>query len=128
MQASKGVCSFSDIAVSVFCPVVDIHPERNEFVIYGGAIHLSKEFILLENGEKNFGKVCSVTENGWGEPIEGSYVKSLSQEHGIVHGTTEFISTLKTGQLIAVLPVHSCLTAQCYKAYHTTEGKTIDHM
>ncbi len=128
MQSSKGICSTSDIAVSVFCPVIDIHPERNEFIIYGGAIHLSKEFVTNENGERNYGLICPVHENGWGLPVEGVFVKNLSQEHGIVHGTTDFIRSLKIGGLVAVLPVHSCITAQCYENYLTTDGELLDHM
>ena len=45
MQYHIGSCSLDEIAVAVACPVVAIHPERNEVVIYGGAVHFSKEFI-----------------------------------------------------------------------------------
>lgn len=128
MQATKGVCSVEDIAVAVFCPVVDIHSERNEFIIHGGSIHLSMEFVTNGNMERNYGLICPVHEYGWGSPAGGTFVKSLSQEHGIVHGTEEFISSLKIGELVAVLPVHSCITAQCYKNYLTTEDRVLDHM
>ena len=128
MQVSKGICSSDEIAVAVFCPVVDIHPERNEFIIYGGAIHLSKEFVTYSTGEKIYGLISAVHEKGWSKPVEGVYIKSLSQEHGIVHGTSDYIQTLKIGDLVAVLPVHSCLTAQCFSSYRTTENEIFDHM
>jgi D-serine deaminase-like pyridoxal phosphate-dependent protein len=43
MQLELGTCGEEAIAVAVACPVVSTHPARGEAVIYGGAIHLSKE-------------------------------------------------------------------------------------
>ena len=128
MQAYAGICSYKDIAVAVACPVVDLHHERSEFVIHGGAVHLSKEFVLETNGEKNYGLICTQTQTGWSQPVSGAYVKNLSQEHGIVKASNDFIKALKIGDLVFVLPIHSCLTVQCYSSYLTFDGKTLDHM
>ena len=75
MQYNLGVCKFEEIAVCVACPVVDINRERNEIVIYGGGVHLSKEFIM-QNGEKNFGQVVKLNETGWQKSAETSYLNS----------------------------------------------------
>lgn len=128
MQAYSGICSYKDIAVAVACPVVDLHPERSEFVIHGGAVHFSKEFVLEANGEKNYGLICTQTQNGWSLPVSEVYIKSLSQEHGIVKASNDFIRNLNIGDLVFVLPIHSCLTVQCYNSYLTLYGKTLDHM
>lgn len=111
MQYHIGSCSIEDIAVAVACPVVAIYTKRNELVIYGGAIHLSKEFIAADNNFKLFGYVVNFTEGGWSEPIPGAYVSSLSQEHGIVKMPDKYLNKYKPGDIIGVLPIHSCLTA-----------------
>ncbi|NOK61039.1 MAG: hypothetical protein GFH27_549307n22 [Chloroflexi bacterium AL-W] len=45
MQLKIGSCTEEEIGVAVACPIVGKHPERNELIIYGGAVHLSKEFM-----------------------------------------------------------------------------------
>jgi D-serine deaminase-like pyridoxal phosphate-dependent protein len=111
MQYHIGSCLLDDIAVAVSCPVVSVYRDRNEIIIYGGAVHLSKEFIEADNGFKLFGYVVEFTKNGWGSPIPGAYVSSLSQEHGTVKMPEKFISKFKPGDVLGILPVHSCLTA-----------------
>ncbi len=111
MQYHIGSCQLDDIAVVVACPVVSVYPERNEIIIYGGAVHLSKEFIAADNDFKLFGYVVNLTEDGWSEPIPGTYVSSISQEHGIVKISETFITKFKPGNMLGVLPIHSCLTA-----------------
>ena len=110
MQYDLGSCSFDDIAVSVACPVAGIYPERNEIVIYGGAIHLSKDFIFFE-GEKVYGKVVLYDGNSWSAPLPETSVVALSQEHGIIRTLSGIISKLRHGDLLGIIPVHSCLTA-----------------
>jgi len=111
MQYHIGSCTLDDIAVAVACPVVSVYPGRNELIIYGGAVHLSKEFIAADNDFKLFGYVVELTKSGWSEPIPGAYVSSISQEHGIVKMPKEKLDTFKPGDVIGVLPIHSCLTA-----------------
>jgi D-serine deaminase-like pyridoxal phosphate-dependent protein len=111
MQYHLGSCNLNDIAVIAACPVVAVHPQREELVIYGGAVHLSKEAIEADNGFKLYGYVVPITETGWGEPIPGAYVSSLSQEHGIIKMPKNQLQQFKPGGLIGILPIHSCLTA-----------------
>jgi len=115
MQYHIGSCRLEDIAVVVASPVVAKHPEREELVIYGGAVHLSKEHIEADNGFKLYGYVVPFGNKGRGEPIAGAYVSSLSQEHGIVKIPAPFFNKINIGDLIGVLPVHSCLTANLLK-------------
>ncbi len=111
MQLLLGSCTPDDIAVAVACPVVSVYPQREELIIYGGAVHLSKEFVPNDRGAKIYGYVVRLTENRWTEPIPGAYVASLSQEHGIVKMCSEDLLKFKPGDVVGVLPVHSCLTA-----------------
>lgn len=115
MQYHLGSCSLDNIAVSVACPVVGIYPGRNEIVIYGGAVHLSKEYLPLSG--KCFGLVVSYTHDGWSSPLPDTQLAGLSQEHGIIQATPEIMANIKHGDLLGVLPVHSCLTADLLKSH-----------
>ena len=126
MQVQIGSCSFDQIAVGLACPIVSIHEDRQEMVVYGGGIHLSKDR-LIKNGDSNFGNVASMSPNGW-NMINDAYVRSLSQEHGVIRMKQEELKRFSVGDLILVLPVHSCMTANLMKHYQNFEGKTMTMM
>lgn len=128
MQHYLGSCSVDRIALVLACPVIARHQERNELVIYGGAVHLSKEFVFNSDGEKIFGLVTLISHNGWSEPVAGAYIKSVSQEHGIIKAPSEFINTINAGDVVGILPVHSCLTANLMKGYITFDDQQVDHL
>ncbi|MCF6240006.1 MAG: alanine racemase [Bacteroidales bacterium] len=111
MQHFIGACTLDKIAVALACPVTDIYPERSELLIYGGAVHLSKEYILDKQGNKIFGQIVTLNKNSWQITDKPMYISNISQEHGIVSVHHDFLKSVKTGDLIGVLPVHSCLTA-----------------
>lgn len=115
MQLQIGSCTIDEIACTVACPVVAVNKERNEVVIYGGAVHLSKEFIIDKYNQKVYGLVAEISNIGRSETIEGAYVKSLSQEHGVVHIPEAFKHRMQAGNIIGIIPVHSCLTANLLK-------------
>ncbi|WP_462281225.1 alanine racemase [Salinivirga cyanobacteriivorans] len=125
MQLSFGSCSPGQIAVAVACPVVALHNERNEMVIYGGGVHLSKDMLRI-NQSPVYGQLVEKEGDGWGEPIPGMIVKRLSQEHGIVSLPETQNDKFTIGDLVYVLPVHSCMTADIYSQYITTDGKKIE--
>lgn len=127
MQQQLGACSCKDIAIAVACPVVASYPERNELVVYGGAIHFSKEH-LMQGKQKIYGLAVRFTENKW-VPLEpAAPLTALSQEHGILHMDNRQIAAFQPGDLMYILPVHSCLTANLMGKYLTTTGKELDHM
>lgn len=126
MQHQFGVCSLEQIACAVACPVVALHPSRNEVVLYGGAIHFSKESLRSPDGESIFGQYVRWTENGWKCPQESSYLIRLSQEHGILKASDELMRQLHVGDLVGILPVHSCLAVDCLNEVMTTTGNSIE--
>lgn len=129
MQAQIGSCNISQIAVCMVCPVVAIHSEKNEIIIHGGAVHFSKDTIPDEQGKPIYGRMVKLTENSWENmPQENVFLKSVSQEHGIISASEDFIKKTKIGDLIGILPVHSCLTANLMKDYLTTDGRVIKSM
>ena len=123
-QYQIGSCREEDIASAVACPIVALHPERNEVVIHGGAIHLSKER-LEQDDTCSYGAVALPTTIGWSEHIPGACVKSLSQEHGIVSIPQEYLAQIRIGDLLIILPVHSCLAVDQFKQYRSLDGEII---
>ncbi|MHB8191976.1 MAG: alanine racemase [Bellilinea sp.] len=120
-----GVCTPRQIAAVLACPVVALHPERGEVVVYGGAVHLSKDTII-QDGIAHFGLVVFLSENGeWSEPVPQAYAARLSQEHGILHLPPEGIQRLKVGDWLGVLPAHICLTVACMGRYRLLDGTEI---
>ena len=127
MQAELGSCAKEDIAVCLAVPVVDINRERKEILIHGGGVHFAKDVLMDAAGNKNFGEVVMLDQGGWTITKDRSYLKSISQEHGIIKASDSLLSMVKVGDLLGILPVHSCMTADCMGEYLSIDGKKIDH-
>lgn len=127
MQTQIGSCSVNDIAVVLACPVTAVYPDRQEIAIHGGAVHLSKEYQYY-NTKTHYGLPVKPGKDGWSDPVKGCYVKALSQEHGVLTCSPEFIQNTEIGDIIGILPVHSCLTADLMMGYHALNGEKINHI
>ncbi|MFW6157570.1 MAG: alanine racemase [Balneolaceae bacterium] len=123
MQYSLGVCKIDQIAVMLEAPVVAVYPNRSEAVVHGGAVHLSKESL-----NQQYGRLVDLKRSNNWQPVNGAYVKKISQEHGIIHGPGEFIRRLTPGDIVGILPVHSCLTADLMAGYFDRNDTFINHM
>lgn len=114
MQLQIGSCTASQMAAAAVCPVVGLYPERNQVVVQGGAVHLSKESLMV-GGQAIFGQTGRLDlppgghPAGLGEVLTEAPVVSLSQEHGVIEGPASILGDLEIGDLIVVWPVHSCL-------------------
>jgi len=124
MQHFLGACRIDDIAVAVYCPVVAKYSERNQVVIYGGGVHLSKEKLDFK-GKTFYGLVSLPDEFGFGRFIPEAYVSGLSQEHGLIQMPQEEMNSIEIGDLLAILPVHSCMTADLNQVYISLQGEEI---
>jgi D-serine deaminase-like pyridoxal phosphate-dependent protein len=111
MQVQIGACAADQIGVAVACPIVAKHAERHEIVIYGGGIHFSKERLEHKVYGIIYGQVVEKKGDGWGQLIPSVYLRSLSQEHGVVVVGPERFDEYHLGDLLYVLPIHSCMTA-----------------
>lgn len=127
MQVALGSCRKEDIALCLAVPVVDIQHSRKEILIHGGGVHLAKDVLVQADGSKNFGEIVLLHDQGWTIPKHYSYVKSISQEHGIIQASEELLASVQVGDLLGILPVHSCMTADCMGFYLGLDGKIIDH-
>jgi len=113
MQYNLGVCTEKQIGAVLYAPIIAMYPERNQMVIHAGAVHLSKEYISYK-GKKCYGLISKTNKTGI-EIIDGVYISSLSQEHGIITFHNNKITEFKLYETIAIIPVHSCLTANLMK-------------
>jgi len=118
MQQALGACSIDEIAVVLECPVVAKHAGRMELLVHGGAVNLSKE--SMHFGDRRiYGLVVTLSEKGWSPPWENTSVVSLSQEHGIIKTDRGHFDSVRIGDTLGILPVHSCLTANLAEEYVT---------
>ncbi len=124
-QNRIGSNTIDQISVVMACPIVAIHEDRNELVIYGGGVHFSKE--RLENEEEGtiYGRIVERKGNIWGDVVDEMYIKSLSQEHGIVSVPNHKIKSYAVGDYLLALPIHSCMTANLMKRYKVENGMDI---
>lgn len=124
MQLQIGSCSIEDIALFVEAPVAQIKKHTDQIIIHAGAAHLSKDFIM-DDGNKVFGQMVYFDQSGRTFLIDGAYLSSLSQEHGVVEGAEKVLPYISDRGSVYICPVHSCLTANLFEYYTTPEGKTI---
>ena len=117
-QFKIGSCHLDQIAIRLVCPVISIYENRNSLLLYGGSVHFSKDYIM-ENNNKCYGYVY----NGdyWSLDNKIGYIKSLSQEHGIVE--VEKKVNLKLGDKVSIIPVHSCLTVDKMQEFYVDDNK-----
>jgi D-serine deaminase-like pyridoxal phosphate-dependent protein len=127
MQVHIGSCTPNEVAVALACPVVAKHSERLEVVIHGGAVHLSKDALSV-SGHQHFGTVVPLIGRAWSAAQSIGYIAKISQEHGIIQMAQQEFDKVNIGDVLAVLPVHSCLTANLMKEYLSSEGHTISMM
>jgi len=127
IQASLGACERKDIAVAMCCPVISKYPEQDRILIHGGAVHFSKEQLLVK-GSPVFGQLVNQAGRGWTESPHVQYIDGISQEHATLENCGEWMGGIKLGQKLYFLPVHSCLTANLMRDYKTTEGQVISSM
>jgi D-serine deaminase-like pyridoxal phosphate-dependent protein len=127
-QLQLGCCNQDDIAIALCCPVAAKHEERNEIVVHGGAVHLSKDYLTDSRGIRVYGRVCLPEKKSWGSIIKNAYVSFLSQEHGIVKADEAFLRSVHVGDVLMVLPVHSCLTVDAMREFLTLDGRMLKTM
>ncbi len=119
-----GVCQPEEIAVRLVCPVVGKYPDEGKLILYGGAVHLSKEALHVD-GKPIYGWISQASENGWGLPLQQIPIYSVSQEHSVAMVPGNIFKGNNIGDLVGVVPVHSCLSVSAMGEYLTHDGKRI---
>jgi D-serine deaminase-like pyridoxal phosphate-dependent protein len=128
MQRDLSVCTDEQIAVAVACPVIGKYADRKQVVIYGGAVHLSKDAWPGPDGKPTFGRLATIDGNGLGTIHHDAPLVSLSQEHGIIQAPDALFEQIDVGDLVAVVPIHCCLTCDLYRTYTTLTGSILPRL
>ena len=116
-QLSINSCKEEDISIVIACPIVAKHKDRNEITIYGGGVHFSKDFLKYEDtADPFYGYLVQKKDDGsWGKIRKDDYLKSISQEHGILKVSSETFKKFDIGDLAYVIPIHSCMAMDLLK-------------
>ncbi|OLS20229.1 MAG: D-threo-3-hydroxyaspartate dehydratase, partial [Candidatus Heimdallarchaeota archaeon LC_3] len=116
-QFTINSCEEKDISIAIACPIVAKHKDRMEIIIYGGGVHFSKDYLKVDDSSESFyGYLVEKNADGtWGEINKTNYLKSINQEHGILKVNKKTFDELKIGEIIYILPIHSCMSMDLLK-------------
>ena len=111
-QLALGSCAEDDLALAVACPIVGVYPARGEAVVHGGSVQLSRDVAPGPGPGANFGRLVVVEPDGWRLlPAEDAFVRSISQEHGVLRCSPAVLAGLRVGDLGFIVPAHACMPA-----------------
>jgi len=127
IQFAMGNCGLDDIAVAMECPVAGRYPSDERILVHGGAVHFSKESMLMQ-GRSIYGQLVQQAESGWLQARKTLYLNNLSQEHGLMEQCGDLVNRVSIGDRLLFLPVHSCLTANLAREYLTLSGERITNI
>jgi D-serine deaminase-like pyridoxal phosphate-dependent protein len=116
-QLRIGSCGLEQIAAAVACPIVSVQPRRNEVVVHGGAVHVSRDVVADPDLGTIFGRAMSDVGDGWSAFADGVALVRLSQEHGVLTGPPEWIASRRVGDVLRIVPAHSCLAASALRPH-----------
>ncbi len=122
-QVGLGVCSLSQVAMSVVASVIGVYDGR--VVVDAGATALSLDpgprHVLPDCG---YGVVVTDWEEGTVAP--DTRVVALSQEHGkIAVGPDSPLRSARPGDRVRIVPNHSCLVANLFDQYSVVSGDEV---
>lgn len=126
VQSLVGSCKTEDIAGAVACPVIGKYSDELKLLVYGGAVHLSKDAATLD-GQRLFGQLALPSAKGWQPvPLAEAQVFSCCQEVSQVKVTRAIFDQIARGQAVYILPAHACLAAEIYPRYVTTDDQALE--
>lgn len=121
VMAGIGVCSMSDIAMSVMATVIGHQHERGWIIVDAGWMAMSRDRGTARQAvDQGYGVVCDVG----GQVLEDLIMTETNQEHGILAirpGSHARLPNLSVGTRVRLLPNHACATAAQHDGYHVLE-------
>lgn len=121
VMAGIGVCSVKDIALSVLVTVIGHQPQKGWILTDGGWMAMSRDRgTASQPVDWGYGLVCDEA----GKPIEGLWMKSANQEHGIIcrrDGAPIDPADYPIGTRLRILPNHACPTAAAFNKYFVVD-------
>lgn len=127
MQLQIGACRGDELSLAVACPIISVQRERRAVVVYGGGVHFAKDQLLDADAQPLLGRLTTVDERGrFTGPLAGVAMRGMSQEHGtLVFDDVRWLDQLQIGDVLLVLPVHACMTADLFDSFLTTDGERL---
>ncbi len=118
-QVMLGVCKLTDCALSVLASVVSV--QSDYIVIDAGASTLSKDVGASHiNPNQGYGVVLASIH---GEAPAQAKIVSLSHVHGKIQFDDH--SSFTPGDLIRIIPNHSCLTTSLFGHYYVIDDNRV---
>jgi D-serine deaminase-like pyridoxal phosphate-dependent protein len=119
VMRNVGVCSSTDIALSVLTTVIGPQHEKGWAIVDAGWMAMSRDRgTQKQKHDFGYGQVCDAD----GTVLDGYIVTGANQEHGIVSrvGVPEpdIAARFPLGTLLRILPNHACATGAQFPAYH----------
>lgn len=119
-----GVCSTSQIALSVLTTVIGHQVDKNWILIDAGWMAMSRDLgFTSSNYQYGYGLVLPLNSSS----SDSFHFISTNQEHGIIRYTPSsdeqissenIVEKYPVGTLFRILPNHACATAAQYSEYH----------
>jgi D-serine deaminase-like pyridoxal phosphate-dependent protein len=122
MQVAAGVCRPDDVAVSVLASVVSHQPGAGQVIVDAGALAMSKDLGPHGSRARGLGPLYAGLSGAALEPKVN--LVAVSQEHGFVAGAGpgDVDGRFAVGELVRIMPNHSCLTAAMFDEYVVVRG------
>jgi len=122
VMAGLGVCTTSEIAISVLTTVIGHQQKKGWLLTDSGWMSLSRDRgTASQKVDQGYGVVCDLAC----VPIGDLIVSGANQEHGIIssrRGATIDFAQYPVGNRLRILPIHACATAAQHAAYQVVDG------
>jgi D-serine deaminase-like pyridoxal phosphate-dependent protein len=121
VMAGIGVCTLSDLALSVVVTVIGHRPEKGWILTDGGWMALSRDRgTAAQSVDQGYGIVADLA----GTVFPQLVVSGASQEHGVLstRDGSPLPDHLPVGTRLRILPNHACATAAQHRRYQVVDS------
>jgi D-serine deaminase-like pyridoxal phosphate-dependent protein len=119
VMANVGVCTTSDIALSVLATVIGHQPDKGLAILDAGWMAMSRDRgTAAQKHDYGYGQVCDLA----GRVLPDCVLGSANQEHGLLSrvGAPDagIAERFPIGTRLRILPNHACSTGAQFPEYH----------
>jgi D-serine deaminase-like pyridoxal phosphate-dependent protein len=124
VMQNVGVCSASDIALSVLATVIGHQADKGWAILDAGWMAMSRDRgTSKQKHDFGYGQVCALD----GSVLDGYTVSGANQEHGILSRDGALDADIATrfpvGSKLRILPNHACATGAQFPEYQALDER-----
>jgi D-serine deaminase-like pyridoxal phosphate-dependent protein len=119
-QVALGAASWDDCALTVLARVV-ARPAADRIILDSGSKTLTNDAARGQGNTAGYGAVCQALDDT--TPDESLLIERLSEEHATVK--IAGASTLEPGDLVRVIPNHSCVVSNLVDSVWLVDGDAV---